>query len=260
MVSRNAHEMLGGKAHVWLGVCALSVSLALARTASAFRPFDGTDADVAETGHFELELAPAGYYRSGQNTTLIAPATVLNLGIYPRFELVCDFKDYLEQEHYGPGSRASIRDTDVLVKWVAREGELQGMTGLSVAFEGGVLTPELGGTPGYGAQLDSIISKQWPLLTLHFNEQAALTRDKFLDLFSGLILEGPRAWPARPVSELYLERRAAGPLTRSALLGVIWPATPGLALDSGVRAAREDNRAAYEFRLGFTWSLPIWRG
>jgi hypothetical protein len=240
-------------------VCVVAGALGATRTASAFRPFDGTDGDVAETGHFELELGPAHYYRAGSNTSLIEPAAVLNLGILPRFELVCDFKDFVEEEHFGDSSRASIRGTDLLLKWVAREGELQGKTGLSVAFEGGVLTPEFGGTSGFGAQLDGIASKHWRALTLHFNEQAALTRDQRLDLFSGLILEGPREWPVRPVSEVYLERTATGPVTRSALLGMIWAAAPSLELDTGLRAARENQQAVFEFRLGFTWSIEVWR-
>jgi hypothetical protein len=245
---------------MWCGVGALCWSLTCARPAHAYRPFDGTDAGVAETGHFELELGPAHYYRAGNDTSLIAPATVLNLGILPRVELVCDFKDFVAEQHYGDGSRASLLGTDLLLKWVAREGELQGKTGLSVAFEGGALTPEFGGVKGFGAQLDGIVSKQWPALTLHFNEQVAVTRSQALDLFSGLILEGPQAWPARPVSELFVERTAYGPVTRSALLGIIWPAAPTLALDTGLRGARENGRAVLEFRLGFTWSIGIWRG
>jgi hypothetical protein len=243
----------------WCGLGVLLLSLAFARTASAYRPFDGTDAGVAETGRFELELGPAHYYRTGSDTYLIAPATVLNLGILPRVELVCNINDYIVEQHYGAGSRASLRGTALLLKWVARQGELQGQTGLSIAFEGGALTPELGGERGFGAQLDGIVSKQWPALALHFNEQIAVTRSQQLDVFSGVILDGPQGWPARPVAELYLERTGYGPVIRSALLGMIWPASPSLVLDSGLRGARENGRAALEFRLGFTWAIGVWR-
>ena len=245
---------------IWCGFGALCWSLACARPAHAYRPFDGTDAGVAETGQFELELGPANYYRAGDDVYLIAPDTVLNLGILPRVELVCNFRGFIAEQHYGDGSRASLRGTDLLLKWVAREGELQGKTGLSVALEGGALTPELGGNSGFGAQLAGIVSKQWPALALHFNEQVAVTRTQELDLLSGLILEGPQAWPARPVSELFVERTAYGPVTRSVLIGIIWPAAPTLVLDTGLRSARENQRAALEFRLGFTWSIGIWHG
>ncbi len=231
----------------------------MARSAAAYRPFDGTDAGVAETGQFELELGPAHYYRSGSSTYLIAPAGVLNLGFAPRFEVVADFRDVIAEQHSGDSSRASLQGTDVLVKWVAREGVLQGRRGLSLAFEGGVLTPEVGGVEGVGAQLDGIASVRWQTLTLHFNEQAALTRDQRLDLFSSLILEAPQAWPVRPVSELFVERVAYGRVTRSALLGAIWPVTSLLAVDSGVRAARQDGHSALEVRFGFSWQVEVWR-
>jgi hypothetical protein len=51
-----------------------SASLLLVeRDARAYRPCDGTDADVAEYGHFELELGPTHYYREGDRNFLIAP-------------------------------------------------------------------------------------------------------------------------------------------------------------------------------------------
>jgi len=231
-----------------------------ARPAFAYRPFDGTDGSVTDTGDFELELGPAHYYRSGGNAFIIAPATVLNLGIAPRFELVSDFKDFIAQRYAGPGSRASVLGTDLLLKAVAREGELQGKTGLSIAFEGGVLTPEFGGVRGFGAQLDGIFSKRWPALALHFNEQVALTRDHRFDAFSGVILVGPEAWPVAPVSELFVERTAFDPVNRSFLLGAIWQAAPGLAVDGGARFAHEQGRAVLEVRFGFTWAIGLWRG
>jgi hypothetical protein len=44
-----------------LGSATLLGAALIARTASAYRPIDGTDGDVAETGHFELELGPAHF-------------------------------------------------------------------------------------------------------------------------------------------------------------------------------------------------------
>lgn len=238
-------------------LCVLGSAFTIARTASAYRPFDGTDADVAEEGEFELELGPAHYYRAGSDSFLIAPAAVLNFGILPRVELVFDVKDFVAQRHFGPGSRAALLGTDVLLKWLVREGELQGKSGLSLAFEGGVLTPELGGVSGYGAELTAILSQRWPALTLHFNEQVGLSREHELDLFSSLIAEGPAAWPVRPVSELFVERASVGPLARSLLFGFIWPAASNLGLDSGLRVARENAQRVLEVRLGFTWAIAL---
>ena len=40
--------------------------------ARAYRPFDGTDAAVAETGEVEIELGPVEYLRNGSDRTLLA--------------------------------------------------------------------------------------------------------------------------------------------------------------------------------------------
>ena len=41
--------------------------------AVAYRPFDGTDAAVAETGEMEIELGPVEYLRAGGERALLAP-------------------------------------------------------------------------------------------------------------------------------------------------------------------------------------------
>src|SRR5207253_11066430 len=78
-----------------LALATLAAGIALATPAFAYRPFDGTDADVADVGQFELEMGPAHYLSSPEGRYLVAPATVLNLGVAPGFELVVDFKDFL---------------------------------------------------------------------------------------------------------------------------------------------------------------------
>ena len=50
--------------------------------AYAYRPFDSTDAAVAPPGEFEVELGPAGLVVERSHRTLIAPAYVLNLGLF----------------------------------------------------------------------------------------------------------------------------------------------------------------------------------
>jgi hypothetical protein len=238
---------------------ALCAALAGTRNAAAYRPFDGTDAGVAAAGEFELELGPAHYYRRGADTHLIAPAGVLNLGFARRFEAVTEFREVIAVHPTDNTRRASLQGSDLLLKFVAREGALQGERGPSLALEGGVLTPDIGGDNGVGAQLASIASLRLLSLTLHLNEQLALSREHQVDLFSGIICEAPQSWAVRPVAELFVERAGHEPLTRSALLGAIWPAASSLAVDAGVRAAREGGRAAFELRLGFTWQTQVWR-
>ena len=43
----------------------------------AYRPFDGTDADVAEPNKVEIEFQPVGALREGSDRSLVAPATVV---------------------------------------------------------------------------------------------------------------------------------------------------------------------------------------
>ncbi len=40
-------------------------TVASATNSWAYRPFDGTDADVARVGEFELELGPVNWYSPG---------------------------------------------------------------------------------------------------------------------------------------------------------------------------------------------------
>src|SRR5580692_4753052 len=110
-----------------LAVAALVLSTA---PAEAYRPFDGTDADVAELGSFELELGPAHwYYESGPGLPgghyLIAPATVLNHGVLEDTQLVVDFEDFVALGPLAGRPAAALLGTDVLVKHVFREGSLQ---------------------------------------------------------------------------------------------------------------------------------------
>jgi hypothetical protein len=57
--------------------------------ASAYRPFDGTDGDVAAPGELEIELGPLHYAHEGTETFFLTPSA-LNLGVAPRLELVVD--------------------------------------------------------------------------------------------------------------------------------------------------------------------------
>ena len=68
----------------------LSPVLAIAwhGNAQAYRPFDGTDAAIAEPGQVEIELGPAQYLQIGSERTLVAPTVVFNYGLSERWELV----------------------------------------------------------------------------------------------------------------------------------------------------------------------------
>ncbi|HEX3772128.1 MAG TPA: hypothetical protein VHV30_14730, partial [Polyangiaceae bacterium] len=93
--------------------------------------------------------------------------------------------------------------------------------------------------------------------TVHWNEWFEYTREHHADLFDGVIVEGPHAWPLRPVTELFYDKDFAGGSTASALLGAIWTPSEGLAFDAAVRLARVDGANALEVRLGLTWSIGL---
>ena len=72
-----------------VGASLLCLSVAgWSTSASAYRPFKGTDAAVVDPGQWEIELQPAGVLRDGQEKTLIAPGTVLNIGLTEGWEAV----------------------------------------------------------------------------------------------------------------------------------------------------------------------------
>jgi len=97
------------------------------------------------------------------------------------------------------------------------------------------------------------------VLTLHLNVTNEYTRSHEYALFLGMIVEGPDAWPVRPVAELFVERefgerRLTSGLTESALLGLIWRARENLSFDLGARLSHEQ-QTAEELRAGLTWGF-----
>ena len=55
--------------------------------AQAYRPFDGTDAAVADTGDVEIELGPTEYMREEDERVLFAPDLRVNYGFIPNWEV-----------------------------------------------------------------------------------------------------------------------------------------------------------------------------
>jgi hypothetical protein len=206
----------------------------------AYRPFDGTDAAVADPGELEIELAPAGYLRAGPERALIAPAARFNYGVAPGWEAVLE-----GQAAHGLSAaprRFSLVGNAASLKHVLREGSLQDSPGPSVATD----------EPGLGASLAGIVSQRWEWVTVHVNLAGAVTRQQHGDLFIGAIVEGPRGWTVRPVAELFHEREFGQRSTSSALVGILWQIRDTLSIDAAVRGARVTARTLGEIRLGLT--------
>jgi hypothetical protein len=236
-------------------VLAVAVTLAPA-PAAAYRPFDGTDADVAEAREVEIELGPVNYYREMGQSSLITPALVFNYGLGARTELVLDADLFVALAKLGPGlARVSFRGDDLFLKHVFREGTIQGKTGASIAAEAGALLPEINGTAGLGASLDVITSYRGAWGAFHWNEWFEYTREHHANLFTGVILECPARWKVRPVAELFYDKDFVRGQTASLLVGAIWAVAKSLSFDTGFRGARTNSGYLTEARLGLTWTF-----
>src|SRR5436853_4457022 len=156
--------------------------------ASAYRPFDGTDAAVAEKGKMEIEMQPAGMLKDASGTTLIAPATRFNYGLTETWEAVLEGQI---ESPLSPSGPSTLTAAGAFLKGVLREGSLQNKSGISVATEFGVLLPDTRGDSGVGASLAGIVSQRWDWGAIHLNGQASLTRKHRTDLFVSAIVEGP---------------------------------------------------------------------
>jgi hypothetical protein len=235
------------------------MAFAFSRRACAYRPFDGTDAAVSPTGEFELELEPVGFLKIGPQRFLVAPGTVLNLGVFRDWEVVLQGDHLILLDGTSNAARFRLVDTELLLKGVLREGTLQERSGPSIALETGFLLPTINDQPGAGVAANLIVSQQWTAVALHLNAKVARTRAGNLDLFGGLILEGPQAWTIRPVAEVYVEREFGVASVVSGLAGGIWPVSDSLAFDAGARVARVDHDGVFELRAGLTWSTFVWK-
>jgi hypothetical protein len=224
-------------------------------SAAAFRPFDGTDAAVADIGKVEIELGPVEYRRESAARTLFAPSTRVNYGFAPDWEAVIEGR--VSHGLSGDSRGTGLAEDSATLKGVLREGVLQEKSGPSIATEFGVLLPGIRADRGTGATLAGIVSQQWEGLTFHFNTAASLTREQHADLFISIIAEGPRDWPVRPVAEVFYDRNFGEARTRSALIGAIWQVKDDIAVDFGLRGARVNDHTVAEIRAGVTFAFAV---
>jgi hypothetical protein len=233
----------------WAGAAALCV---VAPPALAYRPFDGTDAGVANLNEVEIELQPAGHLQTGSQSTLVAPAVVYNYGFAERWEMVLQTE--LDSPPGGPSSFAA---SGAFLKYVIQPGVLQGQNGISVATEFGPLLPGINNDPGVGFSWAGIVSQRWDWGTAHFNVETNLTRDQHAEEFLDVILEGPSTWKVRPVFETFYDKVWTQSETRSVLLGAIWQVKDELSFDVAYRYALENGRAVNEIRAGLTFAFKV---
>lgn len=233
------------------------VLLSWSGSAFGYRPFDGTDANVAPPREVELEVGPIGYERQGPTHYLVAPALVLNYGVHPGFEAVLEGR---QQWPIRSSQSSELEDVSLSLKSMLRSGALQGEHGVAVALETGALLP--GSERRLGAHVASIFSFQWPALVLHVNLGNDLLTSLHYTATGGVILEGPFGWPVRPVAELLVARdvgegSVTRALNRSALVGAIATWSDAWVFDVAFRHGVANEQKEDEVRAGFTWSFAL---
>jgi hypothetical protein len=237
--------------------CAIYFCLfAGATPAWAYRPFDGTDAAVADQGKMEIELQPAGRLRDSLGMSLIGPAARFNYGLTDTWEAVLEGQIQTPLSPTGP---SNLTAAGAFLKGVLRPGSLQDKTGPSVATEFGVLLPDSNGDSRIGASWAGIVSQRWDWGAIHFNGATALTRDQHADLFAGAIFEGPAKWTMRPVAEIFYEKEFGKSETISGLVGLIWQVHDDLSVDVGVRHGLTNGHPVNEIRAGLSFGFAVLR-
>jgi hypothetical protein len=235
--------------HSLPAVFAIGLLLSWASQAHAYRPFDGTDAAVADPGEAEVELQPAGAQWSRGQNLLIAPQVVFNYGFLQNWEAVLESQ---LQTPFSPSGATSLSASGAFLKHILRPGSLQDQLGPSIAAEFGVLLPDSNGDSRFGASIDTIVSQRWDWGTVHLNIAAELTRDQRGDVFTDLIVEGPSKWVVRPVAEFFYEEEFGRAHTLSGLVGAIWQVNDKLSFDIGFRHAVTNGSNVNEIRAGLT--------
>ena len=225
--------------------------------ASAYRPFDGTDAAVAELRQVEIEFQPFGWRRDDLQKALIAPAVRYNYGFAERWELVIEGQVETPLSPAGPTSLAA---TGAFLKYVIKPGVLQDQAGLSIATEFGPLLPEINGDRGTGFSWAGIVSQRWDWGAVHLNVEANLTRDRQGEAFFSVILEGPEKWKVRPVFEVFYDKVWTQTETYSGLAGAIWQVRDNLSFDAAFRYALVNGRPVNEIRAGLTFAFDTGGG
>ena len=249
--------VLAARHRIALYAASIAFGLGWPLSARAYRPFNSTDAAVADKGDVEIELGPLGFVKEGADKFLVAPSVVFNWGFAERFELVLEGRNFVQLGNTIGVQRFRVEDTALSLKTVLHEGVLQKKTGVSIASEFGALLPTTNGESGVGVQQAVIVSQRWPDLTVHVNGAVAWTRAHRLGLFGGAIFEVHDSWTVRPVAEVFVEGEHDAPTAVSGLVGAIWRVRDGLSFDAGLRLARAGGVNTTEIRAGFTWAFHV---
>jgi hypothetical protein len=230
---------------------ALSFIAVWASPALAYRPYDSTDADVAEQREVEVEIGWERLRMDGGEQKSVRG--VVNIGVGELREIVIE-GSWNRAEVAAGESSSYFSGVALLLKQVHRRGFLQGAPGLSVASECGILIPATSGESGPGTECSLIASAGNAVLNLHMNAGVAYETDHRWTHSFSLILEGSGSWRLRPGLELVREQAEGEPHESSLLAGLVWESSEGIAFDLAFRQNLDRTTDFDDWRIGMTWS------
>jgi hypothetical protein len=226
--------------------------------ALAYRPFDSTDAAIADPGVIEIELGPVAYTDLPGASVTELPVVTVNVGVAAGWETVIDASRAITRSPHDHDIETV--EAALLFKRIVRDGVLQEQAGWSIATEFGVLLPTVNADDDYGATWALVGSRGMGGTMVHVNAALAQNRDGNTELFGGLIVEVLAGALVRPVAELTFQyERGSDTRSGGALFGAIWERGENLSFDMAVRAVREDQAWSYEGRIGVTWAFALAR-
>jgi hypothetical protein len=228
----------------------LAAVLVWPTAALAYRPFDSTDAAVADKGDIEIEISPVSFRRDDNGPSWISPSARLNYGFAKDWEVVLE-----GQAEHPKRDRSKLVDNALSLKTVLQEGSLQDKSGWSFGGEASALLPGINDQSGAGLTLTGIAGQRWEWGSLHVNLAASCSREGRGEIFFGTILEGPHDWPVRPAAEFVYDHEFGSMEKVSFLAGLIWQASEKLAFDVGIRQARINSRPDTEVRVGLDFAF-----
>ena len=239
---------------VGIGASLLAMAvIAWSGQALAYRPFDGTDAAVAEPGEMEIELQPVGVpWIVSNNTDRARHGDQLRL----RQELGSHIAGTGRNAALAPWSKQFVADRGV-PEACPRTGKSSGQAGAERRNRVRCSLARYARRFRIWCECGRDCLATLGLGAIHFNAAATLTREQHADVFVGGILEGPAKWTVRPVAELFYEEELGHSHTVSALIGAIWQVRDNLSFDVGLRHAQINDHSVNEVRLGMTFGFPL---
>ena len=240
---------------LWLVAALLPAGAA---PAFALRPFDGTDAAVAESQSVEVEFSPLGYPREADERWVVFPEVTANYGAGSGWEINLSATRLMAMTDEIPTPSPQYDDFELAVKRVIRKGVMQEKKGASLAIEASLLLPtsEEKGSGG-GAAL--ILSDHLRWIGVHLTGELSWTRAHELGRFGSAILEFFDRHSVHPVMELTAEREGEGTTTLGLLAGGLWEPRERLVMDFGLRTSYADQHNA-EVRAGITFGKHVPHG